>query len=149
MELVAINQPITAPSVAVRRVLDYLQAHDVAALDDASHAIAGEDFFVNIFRYRTADAHERIWEAHRDYIDVHWVLDGAEIVQQAFLAACRVGDYHAERDYLAIEEADVRTRLLLTSGHLAVFYPEDAHQTGVADGMPETIRKAVFKLRVA
>ncbi|MDO4642661.1 MAG: YhcH/YjgK/YiaL family protein [Cardiobacteriaceae bacterium] len=149
MELVDYAHKVTGVSPVVSKVLDFLKTQSLADLPDGHHAIEDEDFFVNIFRYSTAAEDERIWEAHRDYIDVQLVLEGHEIAQQAFISECQQGVYDAERDYVPIVPPSIKARFVLGVGQLAVFYPEDAHQTGVLTGAhAEDIRKAVFKVRV-
>ena len=149
MELLSLNQTASYRSPAAERVCRWLAGKDPANWEDKQYPIDGDDFFVNIFHYQTAGEDARIWEAHRDYIDVHLVLDGREWVRQAFLADCAAGEYHADRDYQAIDSAHARSSLLLEPGYLAVFYPEDAHQTGLFINQPgETLHKAVFKIRL-
>ena len=49
----------------------------------------------------------------------------------------------------AIDSARARSSILLEPGYLAVFYPEDAHQTGLIVNQPgESLHKAVFKIRL-
>lgn len=151
MELIDINHPPVHVSPALRYVLDYLAQTEIAEMENKQHDIDGEDFFVNIFTYNTAAATERIWEAHRQYIDVHLVLEGVEVVNQANLAEVQSGEYEDARDYLPVaQETYPQASFTLRPGHLAVFYPEDAHQTGVApDWNRQKIRKAVFKCKVS
>ncbi len=149
MEIIDLRNKPTVASPAVEKVTNFLSKNDLNTFDNGSHPIEGEDFFVNVFGYTTADENNRIWEAHRDYIDVHCVLSGQEILQQAFLPDCEVGQYEKENDYVPITSAPVRSRCMVSPDFLVVFYPEDVHQTGVAvDDTPLAIRKAVFKVRV-
>ncbi len=149
MEIISYQQPITAPSRAVEKVCQYLEKQNLHALMDGAYPIEGEDFFVNIFAYDTANENDRIWEAHRQYIDVHVVLDGEEVVHHACLSQCQQGTYDHEKDYLPITMPTITTRIHLTPEKLVVFYPEDAHQTGVMlNNCAKPLRKAVFKIRV-
>ena len=149
MEHLSLNQAASYRSPAAEKVCRWLADKDLANWADKHYPIDGDDFYVNIFHYPTAAAEARIWEAHRDYIDVHLVLGGREWVRQAFLADCQAGEYHADRDYQAIDRAQARSSILLEPGYLAVFYPEDAHQTGViVDGHSENLHEAVFKIRL-
>lgn len=148
MEYLHCDAPAATCSPAARRVIDYCREHDLAAMENGQHSIDGEDFFVNIFTYHTQPSAERIWEAHREYIDVHTVIAGSEQVSHNFIDDCDTGDYHPDRDYLEVQHSD-NTRFTLRPGYLAVFYPQDAHQTGVrhADEAAQPVRKAVFKIR--
>lgn len=149
MEIIDLRNKPTVVSPAVEKVIGFLSDNNLNDFDNGSHPIDGDDFFVNVFGYTTTDENNRIWEAHRDYIDVHYMLSGQEILQQAFLPDCETGEYEKENDYLPITSAPVRNRCMVSPDFLVVFYPEDVHQTGVAvDDTPMTIRKAVFKVKV-
>ena len=86
------------------------------------------------------------WLADKDlanWADKHYPIDGDDFYVNIF------HEYHADRDYQAIDRAQARSSILLEPGYLAVFYPEDAHQTGViVDGHSENLHKAVFKIRL-
>lgn len=150
MELIHRKNLPTHLSRALRFVLDFLESTDLNELEDGKHLIQGEGFFVNIFRYTTASEQERIWEAHREYIDIQMVIEGEEICQQAFSVECTKGVYEEDKDFIPITlNANTPcTRFVLNRDKLAVFYPEDAHQTGVSIHTPCAIRKAVFKLAI-
>ncbi|SUO97592.1 YhcH/YjgK/YiaL family protein [Suttonella ornithocola] len=146
MELIYRHQPPCFISQAAKQVLDYLAQTDLSKLPNGSHLINGETFYVNIFHYTTAESEARIWEAHQKYLDIHLVLEGQETVCQAFLPTVETGEYQSETDYLPIaQQTKAQTRFLLTPDELAIFAPEDAHQTGLIVEKPQKIRKAVFK----
>lgn len=149
MEWVSLALPCSAASVAMQKVQSFLATQALSSMENGQHHIEGEDFFVNIFGYTTTVAEERIWEAHRDYIDIHVVIEGSEVVRSAPINECEIVQYHAERDYVEIKNAPSRVSAVLDNTCATVFYPEDGHQTGLmVDNQPQAIRKAVFKLRL-
>lgn len=149
MEWVSLRLPCSAASRAVQKVQAFLSTQALATMENGQHNIEGEDFFVNIFGYTTTVAEERIWEAHRDYIDIHVLIEGSEVVRSAPIDECEIVQYHADRDYVEISKALPRVSAVLDHTCAAVFYPEDVHQTGLmVENQPQALRKAVFKLRV-
>ena len=149
MEFLHHKAPRITCSTTAQRVMDYCREHDLAAMENGQHAIDGEDFFVNIFTYDTKLSEDRIWEAHREYIDVHTVIEGSELVSQNFIEDCDCGEYHPDSDYLEVAHSR-NTCFTLRPGYFAVFYPQDAHQTGVrsVENPSQPVRKAVFKVRI-
>lgn len=149
MELIDIRTPPPILSPSAQRVLAYLQTHNLHILPDGSHPIDGEDFFVNLFTFTSQPPEQRIWEAHRQYIDVHHILSGSETIHHRFIQDSAQEDYHPETDYLAIAAQPPHSQFSLSAHYLAIFYPEDAHQTGISTAQTpsQTIRKAVFKIR--
>ncbi|MDE7068509.1 MAG: YhcH/YjgK/YiaL family protein, partial [Schaedlerella arabinosiphila] len=76
---------------AVKECFDYAGSHDLKAYEKGSHEIDGKRLFVNIVEYQTVEAEKRFWEAHREYLDIHLMLDGTEQIAQNFnMAICSV-----------------------------------------------------------
>jgi YhcH/YjgK/YiaL family protein len=40
--------------------------------------IEGSDIYVNVSEYKTHELNNSLWEAHRKYADIHYVIDGTE-----------------------------------------------------------------------
>ena len=72
-------------SKAIKECFTYAQAHDLKSYAKGSHEIDGERLFVNIVEYTTTTAEERFWEAHKNYLDLHLMLDGTEQIDLNFI----------------------------------------------------------------
>jgi YhcH/YjgK/YiaL family protein len=127
--------------------IEYLRDQALLARPAGRHEIDGEKLFVIIQDYMTRPLEQCRWEAHRKYIDIQFLLSGAERMGHARVDALKVVDpydaakdvafYDGEGDYCAVE-----------AGMFAVFYPDDAHRPCVAIDAPTAARKAVFKVTV-
>ena len=148
MELISLlgqeNQNLT---VSQKKVMDYLKTHDLASMEKGTHFIEGEDFFVNVIEYQTTDEANRIWEAHKDYLDIHVVVTGVEVIYHSFIDNMQVGDYHKNDDYLEIT-GNKENVIQLSPNQLLVLYPEDTHKTGVKVDKETFVKKGVFKVKI-
>lgn len=148
MELISLlgqeNQNLT---VSQKKVMEYLKTHDLASMEKGTHFIEGEDFFVNVIEYQTTDEANRIWEAHKDYLDIHVVVAGAEGIYHSFIDNMQVGDYHKNEDYLEIT-GNKENVIQLSPDQLLVLYPEDTHKTGVKVDKETLVKKGVFKVKI-
>lgn len=132
----------------VKKVLEYANSHDLAAMSTGRHDIDGDDLFVNIIEYETKTPEERFWEAHHEYLDVHVPILKEEQIDLALLEDLQSGGYDASQDFQAAS-GDKRGSLIMKPGDFLVLYPQDVHRTAVAvNGKPEAIKKAVFKVRI-
>ena len=95
----------------------------------------------------TRPAAEAQLEVHRRFVDVQVILRGTDRMGWAPLAACRheAQAYDPERDIAFFHDAPAAC-VDVPAGHLAVFFPEDAHAPLIGGG--ETVHKLVFKARV-
>ena len=86
-------------------------------------------------------------EAHRNYLDIQYIVKGKEVMGWADLADCKlegefneakdVGKYSGSFEYMTINE-----------GICYVAFPEDAHMPGRHLDVPNDFVKVVVKLKV-
>ena len=85
------------------------------------------------------------FEAHRRYIDIQCMVRGVEQIGVTALSNVALTDeYSPERDIAFYQ--GVGDFITLRKGSFAIFYPHDAHQPGIAMGVPQTVRKVVIKV---
>ena len=125
----------------------YAKEHDLNEYKKGSHEIDEKRLFVNIVEYETVEAKARFWEAHKEYLDIHLMLDGAEQIDLNFVHNMEVKDYVPQDDFLPMEGVK-NGSVILRKGDFLICYPIDAHRTAVAVEESEKIKKAIFKVRI-
>ncbi|HEX8358667.1 MAG TPA: YhcH/YjgK/YiaL family protein [Longimicrobium sp.] len=119
------------------------------ALPDGRHPVDGERVFALVSSYATGPSTEKRFEAHRLHADVQWIASGAERILYLPAEGLAVTEpYSDEADVLFFEEPRVSSSLLMSAGHAAVFFPEDAHKPGCMAGARHDVRKVVVKIRL-
>ena len=103
----------------------------------------GNRFFISA----TTTKAPALAEAHREFLDIQYVVKGKEVVGWADLADCKpegefnetkdVGKYSGEFEYITIPE-----------GICYVVFPEDAHMPSCHLDVPNDFVKVVVKLKV-
>lgn len=97
--------------------------------------------------YTTRSAEGGNAEAHRNYLDIQYIVSGEETVGWAPLNTLTpVGEFNTEGDCGFYSGAYEMIRI--TAGNCYVVFPEDAHLPGVYMTQPCVARKLVLKLRV-
>lgn len=134
------------PGVAA--AFDYLRTIDFAKLVDGRNPIDGDRLFAMLNRYRTKPHAEAVWESHRKYIDVQYLVSGAEWMGYVPLdrAPGVVIPYDASRDVQFYAAGD--NGFGLTAGQFTVFFPEDIHAPGLMNGCATDVVKVVVKVAV-
>jgi biofilm protein TabA len=128
----------------VRQALEYLRTTDMNAIGLGRHEIDGDRLFALVQEYVTRPPHECVWEAHRRYIDVQYVVKGVEKMGHAPLSrVVQRHPYDPERDVTFFEQGEAF--VTLAAGSFAIFGPDDVHAPRVAAGEPTTVRKVVVK----
>ena len=131
----------------VLKCFAYAREHDLISYEKGSHPIEGEDLFVNIVEYETTTPENRFWEAHRQYLDLHFMLRGPEQIDVNFIQNMEQKEFVEKDDFLPLE-GDPNSHVVLNAGDFLLCYPADAHRTAVQVGAPATIKKAIFKIRI-
>lgn len=131
----------------VKACFAYAKEHDLLAYEKGSHPIDGEELFVNIVEYETTTPENRFWEAHRQYLDLHLMLQGAEQIDGNFIDNMEQKEFVEKDDFLPLE-GEPNSHVVLAPGDFLVCYPKDAHRTAIQVGAPTQIKKAIFKIRI-
>ena len=109
--------------------------------------IDGTNIYCMIQPYETRAWEGQRFEAHRDYADIQFMLDGEESILWAPTETLTVVQPYAP-DIEFYDLTPAPTDLVLTSGIFCVLFPQDAHAPCLQHGGPRTVRKAVVKVRL-
>ncbi|MFZ5832022.1 MAG: YhcH/YjgK/YiaL family protein [Planctomycetota bacterium] len=120
----------------LREGLDYLQQTDFTALVDGRYPIDGDRLVAIVQTYRPKPPTEAVFEAHRKFADIQYLVAGRERIGYAhaddrwpvrteYNDAKDVAFYDAQGDWVS-----------LTAGSFAIFLPHDLHAPGIAVGEP-------------
>ena len=134
----------------VAKALSVIKEYTAENFADGKRVIDGDDIFLNLFGYETKAKEEKIFEAHRKYIDVMYVVDGEETVLVKDTAALTkiTKEYEDKDDYLlGALDADA-SAIRLFPGMFLVLFPEDAHAPGCNTEGSHAVKKIVGKVRI-
>lgn len=103
-----------------------------------------------VSEYTTKHENEYGYEAHRQYIDIQYIISGLEKI--CFLPIEYLKEtkgYNKEIDAAFYKEADMKPQeLILGNGYFAIFFPQDGHMPQLCVDKPETVKKVVIKVRI-
>jgi len=124
----------------------YLSTHDFTADEPGRIDLNGDALYALVQMYTTKPAGQGIWEAHRRYIDLQYLVSGRERILFAPLEQMQTEIYVPEKDFLPMTGRG--SILDLTAGFFVVFFPEDAHMPGLTIDFPGPVKKVVIKVAV-
>jgi len=136
--------------VDIARALDFLQQTDLRGLPEGRHELNGDRLFAMVQRYRPRPVAEAVWEAHRSYVDVQYIVAGSERMGYTYLRSSLAvrQPYDAEKDYALYDaQGDL---LEVPAGSFVIFAPHDVHAPGLTTEPAEAagqVCKVVVKCR--
>lgn len=134
----------------IETALRYFKAYDVAAHETGRIHLDGDNIFVNRLSYQTAQSDKALVEAHREYVDVMFVLSGEERFYTKPLALLEnvTSAYDASVDAcLGAIDADAAS-FRFPAGYFCIFFPEDAHCAGQLWDLPSDVKKLIAKVKL-
>ena len=99
------------------------------------------------FTYETISDEESFFEAHEKFLDIHIMLTGSERVEVSSPKALTVFRSEPENDFWGYQ-GEGRVKLTLSPGEFLCVWPDDAHKIKMMVNHPETVTKAVFKIKI-
>ena len=124
--------------------LNFIHENDLRVLPNGRYEL-GDGNYVNIFEYETKE-NDGVFEAHKEYIDIHYAIIGKEKVLWADDYTRETKAYQEDGDYsLGIVE---NAKEIESNFGCCVFLPDEPHKAGVIAKTSEKVKKAVFKIAV-
>ena len=131
---------------AFEKAFTFLRQDSLAQWAPGRYEIDGDKMFCLISDGPGRKREQARLEAHRKYIDIQYIIAGADEMGWKPATKCKIPDveYDAEKDIEFFKDPP-RRWTVVPAGSFAIFFPADAHAPLVSDG---AIHKVVLKIAV-
>ena len=126
--------------------MKFFNENDLLNMPACKLRLAGDELIVNIVDFAGKAEQNCRMEAHNEYIHIQIPMNADETMGWKSAADCRevTTEYNEQKDVEFY--GDKATAMLnVQAGQFAVFFPEDAHQPGIAEG--KSYRKIIVKIK--
>lgn len=123
----------------------FLKENDLEKLSLGSYEIDGKEIFANLIEFTTEKNSTKKFEAHKEFIDIHYIVRGRERIEVAFVDELEIESY--KPDIMSLSGSSIGYEDLY-SGSFMICYPEDAHRPGLAVNGEERVKKLTFKIKI-
>jgi YhcH/YjgK/YiaL family protein len=131
------------------KAFTFLKNNDLAKLEIKRYDIDGDNLYAPVSEYLTKNEEDAKFEAHRKYIDIQYVINGAEMMNVAPLSQKKdvIAPYDSSKDveFMTVTRS---SNYKATPDRFFIFFPSDIHRPGVKTGENELVRKVVVKVKV-
>lgn len=134
----------------LRKVDGFVAEFNNKKLADGTYELDGKKVFAMVQSYCTKQqTQEMMFEAHKKYIDLQYIVNGIEKIRWARLDTLdMVEEKYSSGGDIAFYEGDAMFDFTLTKGAFLLLYPEDAHLPGLSAQKDINVRKIVFKIQI-
>jgi biofilm protein TabA len=133
-------------NINFKKAFEFLRRDDLKELSPGKYEIDGSRVFALAQVYETKDLESKVYEVHKDYIDIQYMMEGEENI--AFTSADNLyikTPYEKETDCMLLDGEKIFYKL--RTGEFFVFFPEEPHMPGVMNAEKKNVKKVVIKIK--
>jgi len=131
------------------KAFTFLKINDLENMNTGRYELDGNNLFANISEYTTHEEEKIMYEAHRIYADIQYLVSGEEKIGVVPLGNTKeVVPYDStkEASFATAEKDNYR---IASPEKFFIFFPDDAHRPGVNPGDDSVrVTKVVVKVRI-
>lgn len=131
----------------IDKALKYLKNNDLKAMENGTYYIDGSNLYMSISEYETKSRDNGLWEAHKRYIDIQYIIQGVEKMGYTDVEHIKTTIEYDENKDILFGEGD-GDFISVPEGSFAIFMPQHAHMPGLYVDESKPVRKAVFKILI-
>jgi YhcH/YjgK/YiaL family protein len=130
------------------KAFNFLKTNNLEKISVGRFELDGSNLFVNVDEYTTKNEEDSRFEAHKEYIDIQYLVYGEEKIGITPLINTKeIIPYDSIKDitFLYAEQNNYHVAL---PDRFFIFFPEDAHRPCVKTGENSKVRKIVIKIKI-
>lgn len=158
MIITNVNNEIQNKSIAkdIRFCIEFAKKNEnkILSLVNGSYDVGYNNIKMNLGKYFTKSENEKFWESHKKYLDVQIMINGTEKVAINDIRDMEVKSFDEEKD-LTILEGDKAFDIIMKTGDVLVFFPNDVHKPELnvsenddSGNIRKIVTKVVFKIEI-
>lgn len=128
-------------------ILCYLKNLKPGELPKPGTVLKEDSAFCNPVIFTTKPEDECVFEAHKKYIDLHYIVKGTEKIATADVKSLREKTAFDWGKDIGFYTGEKTGQYLLHHGDFMVCHPSDAHMVAMMDERPEPVEKIVVKIK--
>lgn len=137
----------------IKKGLKYVRDTNFDELENGRHEIEEGKIYANIQEYDTKPLDEGKYEAHRQYVDIQFMIKGEEKMGTGNIDVFDENtQYDEEKDVVFLQlkpGKDDQVRMLhVREREFAIFYPQDAHMPCLEVDSSKPVRKVIVKIKL-
>lgn len=129
----------------MKKAFEYLKNTDLDQLEQGKYQIENDEIFAMVSEYDTKEVEDALWEAHKNYIDIQYMVKGSEKMGYTNVDNIEITiEYNTEKDILfGTANGDFVT---VEKGMFIIFKPQDGHMPSISVEKSEKVKKVVVKV---
>lgn len=134
----------------VEKAFDFIKKAVENNYTSGKYEIDGSDVYASVQEYETSSFEEKKFEGHRKYIDIQFIVFGAENMKVCLNNNLKTKvEYNEEKDVEFFEDMCDYADFNVSENQYAVFLPQDIHKPGLSPKEGKSsIKKILVKIKI-
>ena len=125
---------------------EWIKNNDLKSMEDGRYEISS-NIYANLQSYQTKE--DAPYEAHRDYIDIQYMVIGEEFSGVTDYSNCSTTEpYNKEKDIEFLQNNFKEEFYKIKQGEFFVFFPTDAHKPAIKINESKKVKKVIVKVGI-
>lgn len=129
-----------------KKAFEFLRREDLKELSSGRYEIDRDEIFALVQTYETIDINSKVYEVHKKYIDIQFMLEGEERVGFSPIGNLKVNTAYEEGKDVMFMDGEKKLSQL-NEGDFFVFFPEEPHMPGIMNCEKKEVKKVVIKIK--
>ncbi|MBE5747505.1 MAG: DUF386 domain-containing protein [Clostridiales bacterium] len=114
------------------------------------YELDGKNLFASVQEYNTKEEQAARFEGHRNYIDIQYIVSGAEKVEVTDISKTySVTEYNEEKDVQFFQTDEQVWKGVWTANEYGIFFPYDIHRPAMrVNGVSAPVKKILVKIKL-
>lgn len=132
----------------ITEALDLIKNLDKSTLTPGIHEV-NDEFYYNYLEYEAKEPTDTIYESHKNYVDIQYIVEGQEHIDVSFEEYMELDTpYNTEKDIMFFKNPKESFARILGPGEYVIVLPHELHKPGQKVGENGHVKKIVGKVRV-
>ncbi len=131
-----------------QQAFQFLKSANLKELPVGKQVLEGDHLYATVSEYYGKQRQDALFESHRKYIDIQYVIEGEELMGLTTLDKVSVKEPYNEEKDIAFYEYDGGEYIKATPEKFFLFFPEDIHRPSITTGDSVLVRKIVVKIKI-
>lgn len=133
----------------LKTAFDFLKGEKKNNLQKGKFFIEGTELFGYYSEYKTHVADNQVWESHRKYLDIQFLVSGLEVIKCSSIQKLSITEEYSFDTDAVLGICDVvDNEFKMEEGSFLILFPEEAHLPGITYETESSNKKIVIKIPV-
>lgn len=132
----------------MKDAFNFLEQCSNGEIKEGRHAIKGDEIYALVLSYDSKEKEKLQYETHDNYIDIQCMIKGNEYqMYESRDELKEISPYNSEKDITFYTYDNKGSKLHLTEGTFAIYFPNDGHMPGIPSWSKQRCTRVVVKIR--